>query len=543
MKKIAIILVIFALQFSFYFLVKADSVDIQKIINEYNKIVTIDPQNGAEILDKTPRVITVSNYSAQTNYHINTDNGRWIQDKDNSLTSDFLLCRKWYKNTEATENYKKETLVESQLVGEISEKKVTKTTEPSTMSKKCLSTPKVTVSFFNVPETVVRGENASISWNDQVFQALSLPKNQKYDINLVSYDSTCTDAACSSKPRMTIVKNVSFNSYNWRIGELKNKKDSITVGNKYLIEVCRKGTNICDVNDTPFTIIDRPIIANNTTTLSFETGIPETIRIMAYSFSGSILSYSVDWGDGSKVENQSNGIFSHTYTKEGDYKVKAKVTDNAGISASYSPDAMVEDISRDNSIVITSPGVEGISDKGDLTKIVWEDHIFPGPDNNFYDISLTDQVSTGGGVYIPYFAIAKDVPGFSYDWKSIIIDPSNFVGELKGSPLPDSDLYRIQICRAGTDTCGYNQYPFCVFNTSIKRELKFGESGADVKIIQKFLNTGIFPHIKTNGYFDSKTREAVKQYQEMNNLKITGIIDVDTLSFLKPEMCSSYIQI
>jgi peptidoglycan hydrolase-like protein with peptidoglycan-binding domain len=59
------------------------------------------------------------------------------------------------------------------------------------------------------------------------------------------------------------------------------------------------------------------------------------------------------------------------------------------------------------------------------------------------------------------------------------------------------------------------------------RTLQFGDSGADVKKLQKLLD------VKRTGTFNSKTRKAVKKVQRAAGLKATGVVDARTLKAIK----------
>ena len=51
---------------------------------------------------------------------------------------------------------------------------------------------------------------------------------------------------------------------------------------------------------------------------------------MAHDPDGSIREYHIDYGDGSPVEKNATGIFSHTYTTPGTYEAECLVVDNEG---------------------------------------------------------------------------------------------------------------------------------------------------------------------------------------------------------------------
>ncbi|MDO5539000.1 MAG: peptidoglycan-binding protein [Eubacteriales bacterium] len=70
---------------------------------------------------------------------------------------------------------------------------------------------------------------------------------------------------------------------------------------------------------------------------------------------------------------------------------------------------------------------------------------------------------------------------------------------------------------------------------SIQRELRKGDAGEDVKRAQEALEKLGFDIGKTgvDGILGSATEEAIKAFQELNGIEITGIIDENTLNALK----------
>ena len=54
-----------------------------------------------------------------------------------------------------------------------------------------------------------------------------------------------------------------------------------------------------------------------------------------------------------------------------------------------------------------------------------------------------------------------------------------------------------------------------------------GSSGSTVRILQQLLNFKGF-NLEVNGEFNSCTQDAVKEFQQMKSLAMTGIVDTQT---------------
>lgn len=65
--------------------------------------------------------------------------------------------------------------------------------------------------------------------------------------------------------------------------------------------------------------------------------------------------------------------------------------------------------------------------------------------------------------------------------------------------------------------------------------LKLGDSGDQVKEVQELLCKNIYTKAEANGTFDELTEQAVKDFQELTGLAITGIVDQTTYDKLKEE--------
>lgn len=67
----------------------------------------------------------------------------------------------------------------------------------------------------------------------------------------------------------------------------------------------------------------------------------------------------------------------------------------------------------------------------------------------------------------------------------------------------------------------------------VKRELKHKMSGQDVVLLQRKLKDMGFLSDRADGIFGKATEEAVKKYQEANNLQPTGVVDNGLVNLLQ----------
>lgn len=67
------------------------------------------------------------------------------------------------------------------------------------------------------------------------------------------------------------------------------------------------------------------------------------------------------------------------------------------------------------------------------------------------------------------------------------------------------------------------------------RELQQGDRGADVAILQRILKELDLYLYRVDGLFGPLTHQAVKGFQNANNLEATGVVDEETLNLLKAE--------
>jgi hypothetical protein len=67
-------------------------------------------------------------------------------------------------------------------------------------------------------------------------------------------------------------------------------------------------------------------------------------------------------------------------------------------------------------------------------------------------------------------------------------------------------------------------------NFGISRNLKKGDYGKDVKILQNILNLEIDDNLPITGFFGDKTEKFLIKFQEKYNLNLTGYLDEKTLN-------------
>ena len=61
--------------------------------------------------------------------------------------------------------------------------------------------------------------------------------------------------------------------------------------------------------------------------------------------------------------------------------------------------------------------------------------------------------------------------------------------------------------------------------------LRPGSSGSTVRVLQQLLNFKGF-NLEIDGEFNLRTQEAVKEFQQMNGLRMEGIVDSQTWYYL-----------
>jgi len=120
--------------------------------------------------------------------------------------------------------------------------------------------PSITVLSPNGGETLYRGNNFQINWQDNTIygcgnsgMVCTLPQPY-YDIVLIPYSIPCVGGYCPLMPihtPYTIAERTYGPSFNWQVG---NVNGSYIPSGQYKISVCQTGTGICDSSDNYFII-------------------------------------------------------------------------------------------------------------------------------------------------------------------------------------------------------------------------------------------------------------------------------------------------
>ena len=298
--------------------------------------------------------------------------------------------------------------------------------------------------------SIIKGTVNDITWTDNSLDK-DLIDTQHYDITLAPYDSSCVVANCNKKIKLksyAIIDDMPGYHYSWEVGNLMETEangGNIPDG-KYLVKVCRMGTDVCGVNQYPTTV-------NLTGPVAYLEGSPNildvnqkgTWKINAYDQGGGVLRYSADWGDGVKQTSQKSPILTHSYPSRKRYNQSFTVTNNKGRSTKVVESSIfIGPFSAGGSIMILSPNGGEVLYKGSKQTITWI-HDTSGDTSKstkYYDIIInyctqgsTESTSTTmrdmygftmgvsqtsekePGVCYGPFSIAKHVLGYSYDWQ------------------------------------------------------------------------------------------------------------------------------
>jgi peptidoglycan hydrolase-like protein with peptidoglycan-binding domain len=124
--------------------------------------------------------------------------------------------------------------------------------QPKHLARKAgsVSNNSLTVSAPNGGEKWVKGTQQAITWYGNGVGTST------HEIKLVPYRAPCVNNICplyADRPPYVINPSVYGAYYNWYVGDVWEKGIGPTDG-AYTIQVCQKGTNVCDTSDSYFTI-------------------------------------------------------------------------------------------------------------------------------------------------------------------------------------------------------------------------------------------------------------------------------------------------
>lgn len=452
--------------FGKYFTIEIVAVDNVGIVRKdsSDSLFTINLPTST---DTTPRIMY---FSGKVNQHTDVK-GNWLTDPDGTSGANLdklTYCKKWFPNTIKVEDYKLETISGWRNRGNV-DGPFTSTK----MSTKCVQTsigetPQITVLSPNGGEAYTVGQPIKVRWT-----SAGIPADKLLAINIFGNNNGMAFGFLTPN------------------GTANDGIETITLGSEY-----------------PTTGGYKIVV-----------GVP-----YGNEFNNSALS----------PKDQSDNFF----------------TLNSSTPAT-SP------------ITVLSPNGGETYKIGDNQLIKWTDKIvtnqmLPTP----YDIKLlpvmaipTCIINAPCPVYdeLPPYVIAQKIIGYSYDWR---------VGTYLN--IPDGN-YRMEICRFGTDVCDISDSYFKIVSDDltddqpngclegqkynpktgeicnqvykplkygtpyvpIKRTLRVGVKGEDVKTIQSFLN------LSADGSFGPKTMNAVKMFQQKNNLVPDGVVGPKTILLFK----------
>jgi len=130
---------------------------------------------------------------------------------------------------------------------------------------------------------------------------------------------------------------------------------------------------------------------------------------LSYDSSGSIATYSWDFGDGT-TDSGTKATTTHKYTQAGTFTIKLNVTDNKG-ATSLSVDVKVEIIK------LSTPSIDSHSDGGDVTeaKIITISGSASAPSKGSYAITQV-MINFGGDKWYRVNNDGGDWTSWSYEW-------------------------------------------------------------------------------------------------------------------------------
>lgn len=370
------------------------------------------------------------------------------------------------------------------------------------------SQPTITVVSPNGGETWKKGTTEVIRWKDTtpISSCGSTPgstictpafMSPAYDIKLYK-NQTCAISPCTLAlvAPYTIAKNVYEGSYQWSVGKILDSGNLVDDGS-YNIQVCKTGTNVCDMTDSYFKVVpgtsDSPItvISPNggevfekgkkyniswTTKVSsnvseVQIGLVDTRVIADTDVREMTIAQKIpNTGSYSWTVPNSFGNLSYGKVDGKNYQIIVYPY-NAGQGDSSDANFTIT-TSAQPYITIGSPNGGETWTRGTNQLIQWKytdpnrgtcntPGVYCTPEApKLYDVKLlpnSQSCPVGmacAAVIMPY-TIATNVSANSYNWN---------VGSAKGGI--DDGGYTVQVCISGTTTCGTGLSYFKIVSTT-----------------------------------------------------------------------------
>ncbi len=376
-------------------------------------------------------------------------------------------------------------------------------TKQITIKEGEVSRPSITILSPNGGETYVKGEPIKILLSGGPYLAKVGIVSPDFDPNKIESDSNDVNWLPVSTERGVLqylswdgssITDFNGNKNYWIPGVGKHKIVAINYENSCFKEGISKISDcVYDISDNYFTITsstdsNHVNISGVSGPQTLDVGKEGTWKVTASSGNGGNLAYSVKWGDevypiyrsetSSTVTTQQSATFTHTYKSAGKYEPKFTVISEIAVGCITTPCYS----NPEKEIVSINVKVVGTS----------SDTVIDDCQPGFKYSPKTGQLCSGEEVVIDC------QPGYKY------------------SPTTG------QACTAWGKTCSSSSAYGCsgkldTTTHPIKKTLKKGEKGDEVKIIQALLN------LIQDGVFGSETQKKVMEWQAQNGLTPDGV--------------------
>lgn len=319
--------------------------------------------------------------------------------------------------------------------------------------------------------------------------------------------------------------------------------------------------------------VDNPVISGISGPQYLDINSVGTWKVEAYNPTGGNLSYKVDWGDTyeycpvggpctralSLVESPfgQSATFTHSYSRAGIYNPTFTVRNDKGGTATTSLSVKVGKTDSNPSITIISPNGGEVYKVGEEIKVKWRSvgipendyiqvNLFNEVDKKEYQVGIIQTLNDGEEM----FALPKR------DWDGTLIaggqkykiglwtikgegfpthlDYSDNLFSIVDKNIQPSPITTYEDCKAGSvysRTTGQKCLAIVGVSPTPNSILAKGTTGNEVKAVQTALTKQGYT-LSADGKFGPKTEEAVKKFQSMRGLPVTGIIDDTTMSLI-----------